>query len=118
MEGRIDPPSSLAAMTPASLREKAAARDARDRSGRASALVACGYLADTGRSIYLGKLAVHPDHRGQGLLRRIVAEAEAMARARPPRARTLGRGWSLTENHADLRPARVPRGRPHRPSGL
>lgn len=99
MEGRIDPPSSLSEMTPESLREKAAAETLVTirQGGR---LVACGYLKDTGRSVYLGKLAVHPDHRGRGLLRRIVAEAEAMARTLGRPALELGTRVELTENHA------------------
>ena len=99
MEGRIDPPSSLAAMTPDTLREKAAA-ETLVTAWQADRLVACGYLKDTGRSIYLGKLAVHPDHRGRGLLRRIVAEAEAMARARGRPVLALSTRVELTENHA------------------
>jgi GNAT superfamily N-acetyltransferase len=99
MDGRIDPPSSLAAMTPESLRAKADT-EVLVTLWRGGALVACGYLADTGRSIYLGKLAVHPDHRGRGLLRRIVREAEAMARARGREVLELGTRVELTENHA------------------
>jgi GNAT superfamily N-acetyltransferase len=99
MEGRIDPPSSLAAMTPGSLRRKAEA-ETLVTLWDGEALAACGYLKDTGRSVYLGKLAVHPDHRGRGLLRRIVAEADAMARALGRPLLELGTRVELAENHA------------------
>jgi GNAT superfamily N-acetyltransferase len=99
MDGRIDPPSSLASMTPESLRDKALT-ETLVTIWRGDALVACGFLADTGRSVYLGKLAVHPRHRGRGLLRRIVAEAEAMARRIGRPVLELGTRVELTENQA------------------
>jgi GNAT superfamily N-acetyltransferase len=99
MEGRIDPPSSLAAMTPETLRAKAREETLVTlRDG--DALVACGYFRDTGRSLHLGKLAVRPDHRRRGHLRRIVAEAEAMARRLGRPVLELGTRVELTENHA------------------
>lgn len=99
MDGRIDPPSSLAAMTPDALRAKARAETlVTIRDG--DALVACGYFRDTGRSLCLGKLAVRPDHRGRGHLRRIVAEAEVMARRLGRPVLELGTRVELTENHA------------------
>lgn len=99
MEGRIDPPSSLAAMTPETLRAKAAGETLVTirQGGR---LVACGFLADTGRSVYLGKLAVDPAHRGRGLAARIVAEAEAMARTLGRPVLALSTRVELTGNHA------------------
>ena len=99
MEGRIDPPSSLAAMTPETLRAKADTETlVTIRQG--GALVACGYLSDTGRSVHLGKLAVAPAHRGRGLAGRIVAEAEALARALGRPVLELSTRVELTENHA------------------
>jgi GNAT superfamily N-acetyltransferase len=99
MEGRIDPPSSLAAMTPDSLRAKAA-EETLVTLWEGDALVGCGYLKDTGRSVYLGKLAVRADRRGRGLLRRIVAEADGMARALGRPVLALQTRVELTENHA------------------
>ena len=99
MEARIDPPSSMAAMTPDSLRAKAA-EETLVTLWQDGTLVACGFIRDTGRSLYLGKLAVHPDHRGRGLLRRIVDEAEAMARALGRPVLELGTRVELVENHA------------------
>jgi GNAT superfamily N-acetyltransferase len=99
MEGRIDPPSSLVAMTPATLRAKAD-EETLVTLWDGGALVGCGYLKDTGRSVHLGKLAVRVDRRGRGLLRRIVAEADAMARALGRPVLELQTRSELTENHA------------------
>jgi GNAT superfamily N-acetyltransferase len=99
MEGRIDPPSSLAAMTPETLRDMAAMATL-VTLWQGGALVACGYLSDTGRSVHLAKLAVRPDRRGQGLAARIVAEAETMARRLGRPVLDLGTRVELTENHA------------------
>ena len=98
MEGRIDPPSSLSAMTPATLRAKAAA-ETLVTLWRGDALVGCGFLADRGRSVYLGKIAIHPAHRRRGLLRRIVARADAMARRLGRPVLELQTRVELTENH-------------------
>jgi GNAT superfamily N-acetyltransferase len=99
MEGRIDPPSSLASMTPGSLCAKAA-EETLVTLWEGDALVGCGFLKDTGRSVYLGKLAVRADRRGRGLLRRIVAEADALARALGRPVLELGTRVELVENHA------------------
>lgn len=99
MEGRVDPPSSLANATPEKLREKAK-KETLVTIWADGSLAACGFLRDTGRSIYLGKLAVHPAHRGQGLLRRIIDEAEALARRTGRPVLELGTRVELVENHA------------------
>jgi GNAT superfamily N-acetyltransferase len=99
MDGRIDPPSSLAAMPPETLRAKAGTETlVTIRAGHT--LVACGFLADTGRSVHLGKLAVAPAHRGRGLAARIVAEAESMARRLGRPLLELSTRIELTANHA------------------
>lgn len=99
MEGRIDPPSSLKAMTPETLRAKAE-DETLVTVWQDERLVGCGYFSDTGRSIYLGKLAVLPAHRGRGLLRRMVAEAAEMARRLDRPVLDLSTRVELVENHA------------------
>ncbi len=99
MEGRIDPPSSLVSMTPDTLRAKADAETLLTL-WQGETLTGCGYLADTGDALYLGKLAVHPAHRGRGLLRRIVEEADTIARRLGRPALELSTRVELTENHA------------------
>ncbi len=99
MEGRIDPPSSFVAMTPESLRAKAADEVLILALDGASP-VGCAFCAPKADALYLGKLAVAPEHRGRGLLRRMLAEAEAVARVRGLSALTLQTRVELTENHA------------------
>jgi GNAT superfamily N-acetyltransferase len=99
MEGRIAPPSSLASMTPETLRAKAEA-ETLATLWEGDALVGCGFLKDTGRSLYLGKLAVREDRRRRGLLRLILAEADRQARALGRPVLELGTRVELVENHA------------------
>lgn len=97
MDGRIDPPSSLHRMTVADIARKC-------RDGEVWSLgappVACVLLTPRPECLYLGKLAVDPQWRGQGLARRLVDLAA-------DRARVLGRSRleletrvELVENHA------------------
>ncbi len=99
MDGRIDPPSSLSRMTPGSLRDKARS-ETLVTLRRDGSLIGCGFFSDTGHSIYLGKLAVLPARRGRGLLRRIVGEADAMARRLGRPVLELETRVELVETHA------------------
>lgn len=77
--GRIDPPSSLYSLDPKLLKEKAAAERvfvAKDEDS----LIGCVFARDTGASIYLGKLAVRPNHQGKGVGRLLVRAVEDYAR--------------------------------------
>jgi ribosomal protein S18 acetylase RimI-like enzyme len=82
MEGRIDPPSSMTRLTLTDVAEHC-------RRGEVWAIGApvraCVFLTPLVDALYLGKLAVAEDARGQGLARHLVALAER-------RARALGRG--------------------------
>jgi GNAT superfamily N-acetyltransferase len=101
MEGRIDPPSSLASLTRDDLRKMAAEGPAwviRDPMP-----VACVFCRIEADSLYLGKLAVSRARRGQGLSRLILeaAEAEALRLGLP--ALLLQSRVELVENHAVFR---------------
>lgn len=99
MEGRIDPPSSLARMGPGELAAKAAAERlwlARE-DGR---LVGCLFGARRGEALYLSKLAVAPERQGRGIGRALVEAAAAAALAEGLTALTLGTRVELAENHA------------------
>ena len=94
MEGRIDPPSSMLSLTPASL----AAMPEVWVSGAPP--VACMVLTPKDDALYLGKLAVARSHRGKGLARQMVAVAERRARELGLPAVELQTRVELVENHA------------------
>ncbi|WP_295071273.1 GNAT family N-acetyltransferase [Tabrizicola sp.] len=77
MEGRIDPPSSLRDLTPEAL----ARQTAMGEIWIIGKPVACVFLTPRPEALYVGKLAVAANHRGKGLARRLVDQAEARARA-------------------------------------
>jgi predicted N-acetyltransferase YhbS len=97
MEGRIDPPSSLHALTAAALLG----------GGEVWAIgappVSCVILTPRAGALYLGKLAVEPALQGRGLGRRLVALAEARARELGLPALELQTRVELVENHAAFR---------------
>jgi GNAT superfamily N-acetyltransferase len=99
MEGRIDPPSSAHRLTVAEMSVQAA-------SGAVWVVedggtpIACLFAKPKGDALYLGKLAVAQSHRRHGLARRLIAEAEAEARARNLPRLELETRIELTENHA------------------
>ncbi|NKX46054.1 GNAT family N-acetyltransferase [Roseicyclus persicicus] len=99
MAGRIDPPSSMTALTQDGLRRKAGDEDlflVRD-GGRP---VACLFGAATPDGYYIGKLAVAAAQRRRGLARALVEAAAARARALGLPALELQTRVELTENHA------------------
>ncbi|MBS8226136.1 GNAT family N-acetyltransferase [Vannielia litorea] len=99
MERRIDPPSSLAALTPEGLARKAE-REVLMLVRWGSRVVACGFAAPKPPVLYLGKLAVTEALRGRGLLRQMVVLAEEMARDGGFEALELQSRVELAENHA------------------
>lgn len=99
MNGRIDPPSSLAACTTETLSQQM----------RQSEIwiigdpVACLFLTPKPGALYLGKLAVAQSQRGRGLARRLIDQAVARARALDLPWLELQTRVELTENHAAFR---------------
>jgi ribosomal protein S18 acetylase RimI-like enzyme len=99
MEGRIDPPSSLRDLTPEAL-------DAQARAGEIwiiGAPVACVFLTPKAGALYVGKLAVAASHRGQGLARCLIDQAEVRARALGLPILELQTRVELVENQAAFR---------------
>jgi GNAT superfamily N-acetyltransferase len=99
MGGRIDPPSSAHRLTVedmAAQAETGAVWIIEDNT----APIACLFANPRADALYIGKLAVAVTHRGQGLARRLVAAAEAEARARNLTRLELETRIKLTENHA------------------
>jgi ribosomal protein S18 acetylase RimI-like enzyme len=92
MEGRINPPSSLHSLTFDGLQEQA---DKAEVWAIGAPPCACMILTLRPDTLYLGKLAVAPDHRGQGHARALLSHAH-------DRARALGRGGITLETRIEL----------------
>jgi GNAT superfamily N-acetyltransferase len=99
MAARIDPPSSLLRMDAAQFERKS-----RDETMilafDGQRLVGCVFAALREDCVYVGKLAVDAPFRGQGLARRLMHAAEAIARAHIRPFLELQTRIELTENHA------------------
>ncbi len=102
MEGRIDPPSSLTRFGVAEMRA-AAAQGPVLLAMDGPRPVACLFAAPRGGALHLSKIAVAREVRGQGLLRRLLVEADREARARGLATLTLESRIELTETHAAFR---------------
>lgn len=99
MEGRIDPPSSLRTLTPEALTRQAEVGEI----WVIGAAVACVILMPKPGVLYVGKLAVAAEHRGQGLARRLIDQAETRAREMGLPALELQTRVELVENQAAFR---------------
>ena len=99
MDGRIDPPSSLTRMGVAELAAEATRAELWILPPD-SAPAACMLLAPRGDHLYLGKLAVAPARRGEGLARQMIGQAETRALANGLREIRLQTRVELVENHA------------------
>ncbi|MCG6859037.1 MAG: GNAT family N-acetyltransferase [Salaquimonas sp.] len=101
MADRIDPPSSMLRMSAADLEQKS-----RDEmlllAMDGERIAGCAFVrlesAQDRNCAYIGKMAVDADYRGQGLARRFVEEAEALARRSGLAALELQTRIELTEN--------------------
>ena len=97
MDGRIDPPSSLLRMSANDLRAKAASESL--VIARANGLVGCAFMLSQPDAILLSKIAVAPEFRRCGVLRRMIEIAEDHARQHCRSALALQTRVELTENH-------------------
>ena len=97
MDGRIDPPSSLHALTVSDLVKQA---EKGEVWAVGSPIVACVFLTKKTDCLYLGKLAVHAAERGNGLARKLVSLAEDRARDMRKPYLELQTRIELVENHA------------------
>ena len=100
MDGRIDPPSSMHHLTVEAIAEQA-------RTGEIWVMgappLACMFLTPKATVLYLGKLAVASQHRGQGLSRALIEKAATRARALGLGAVEVQVRIELMENHALFR---------------
>ena len=97
MEGRIDPPSSLHALTVSNLVKQA---EKGEVWAVGSPPIACVFLTEKTDCLYLGKLAVNGAERGNGLARKMVSLAEDRARDMGKPYLELQTRIELVENHA------------------
>ncbi len=99
MEGRIDPPSSMARLGVEQLAAKARAEDLfliRDQTRP----LACLFGKLTGRSYYIGKLSAAVQHRRRGFARALITAAAHHGQALGASALELESRVELVENHA------------------
>lgn len=100
MDGVIDPPSSAHRLTLASLAQKARdeiAHVATDETGR---LVGCVFCKPEAAMLYVGKLAISPDHQGKGIGRLLLSKAEEIAVEKGLGTLRLETRIELVANHA------------------
>lgn len=98
MHGRIDPPSSATRLSVADLSRQAGEGEIwlLEEAGHP---IACMVLTPSDGHLYLGKLAVDPAFRRQGLARQLVKHAVARARALALPELRLETRVELAENH-------------------
>ena len=102
LDARIDPPSSVAALTPALLAQEATEGELWSLGDPPRAAMILRLEPD---HLYVSKLAVSPDARRQGLALRLLALAEHRAHHLGKTALELQCRVELTENHAVFRRA-------------
>ncbi|UYV39653.1 GNAT family N-acetyltransferase [Rhodobacteraceae bacterium D3-12] len=102
MDGVIDPPSSLARMTLASLAQPAVESELWVIAP-SDQPIACVTLTPKADTLYIGKLATDPARQRSGLARRLIALAEVRARALNLPSLSLQTRVELTANHATFR---------------
>lgn len=98
LDGRIHPPSSLQGMAADDLRAKAQ-REQLFVAWHGSTLVGCAFADVREACVYVGKVAVAPAHRGQGVARALLDAAAHLARARGRPVLELQTRVELVENH-------------------
>ena len=97
--GRLDLPSGAHAETVQAVREKMVRAEAVVVSVDQN-VVGCAFFEPEGDHIYLGRLAVLPQYRGQGIGQKLVAWVEGQARLRGYTRVRLGVRVGLTGNRA------------------
>lgn len=98
MDGRIFPPSSLNGMSAADL-ETRSRGETLLLAMAGEQIAGCAYLRFDPASVYVGKLAVDASFRSLGLARRILEEADVMAREAGKSRLVLQTRVELVENH-------------------
>lgn len=97
METRINPSSSMHRLTVEAIKEHCTSGEVWTLGERPAA---CVFLRAKETCLYMGKLAVRQDRRGQGLARQLVELAERRAKAKGFSVLELETRIELVENHA------------------
>ena len=98
MDGRIDPPSSLLAMTPADFARKAG-EEHLIVAAVGGTLVGCLFCRSQVDWLYIGKMAVAPAVQGSGVGRLLIDAARRLAKEEGLDGLELETRIELTENH-------------------
>jgi GNAT superfamily N-acetyltransferase len=102
MAARIDPPSSLNRLDLQGLRAKAATEICL-LALHGTEIVGCAFLDPRPDCLYVGKVAVADEARGQGLARRLFERADQIAREHGLSCLELQTRVELVENHQTFR---------------
>lgn len=102
MDGRITPPSSLRLLTPDSIASKAQS-ESLFLATHGEDLVGCVFAALQPDSLYVGKLAVHPDHQRKGIGRSLMETVERYALSKGIETIELNTRIELFENHSTFK---------------
>jgi GNAT superfamily N-acetyltransferase len=100
MEARIDPPSSLHKLTTQKISDFAAAECIFVIEDKTQQPIACIFITKKPDCLYIGKLAVSPQHRGNGYAKLLMHQAEQMAVDLDLPKLVLETRIELIENHA------------------
>lgn len=99
MDGRINPPSSLARWTPETFKT-AATKGPAFLAVKAGKIIGCAFGHTEGTTLYLGKIAVALTAQNQGIARNLISLADWEATRRNLTKLRLETRIELTENHA------------------
>jgi ribosomal protein S18 acetylase RimI-like enzyme len=98
MEGRVDPPSSLARLNLRGLTEETTDETLNIASCE-DELIGCAFATPLGDALYVGKVAVHQRFRGRGVVRQLFCAASELGRGMSLPFLELQTRVELVENH-------------------
>ncbi len=99
MEDRIDPPSSLHALTLETIEQKARESILLLAWDKAE-LVGCVFIDEREDILYVGKLAISPDHQGKGIGKSLIKACKDLAAMNGKNQLELETRIELIENQA------------------
>lgn len=100
--GKVDPPSTVYGCSAVDLALRARNEHLMIAT-QGDKLAGCLFLKDTGDALFLGRFAIHNDHRGRCLARRMIGRAVLWARRHGKSRLVLETRTTLLENQAKFR---------------